>query len=149
MSDKRVRLALGYEKIALLPLNAGAEPQVRMVDPDPRMKPSLGFEPDGKSLVYAIRANGVENLWLQPLDGSAGRPITNFPEDRDRVVSLVSGREIAGHAVLACGIRRGVAARLKRCDAVMRSAIRTAAQKNSSDGNCRENTQSAPQGDIR
>jgi Tol biopolymer transport system component len=79
VSDKRVRLALGYEKIALLPLNAGAEPQVRMVDPDPRMKPSLGFEPDGKSLVYAIRANGVENLWLQ--DGSAGRPITNFPEE--------------------------------------------------------------------
>ena len=25
--------------------------------------------------------NGVENLWLQPLDGSAGRQITNFPAE--------------------------------------------------------------------
>ena len=69
------------QKIALLPLNAGAEAHARLVDPDPRMTESLGWAPDGKSVVYSIRVNGVENLWLQPLDGSTGRQITNFPEE--------------------------------------------------------------------
>ena len=69
------------QKIAVVPLDAGPEPHVRLVDPDPRMTLALGLAPDGKSLVYSIRANGVENLWLQPLDGSAGRQITNFPAE--------------------------------------------------------------------
>jgi hypothetical protein len=69
----------GLQKILLVPLDAGAEPQTRLLDPDPRMRPELIFTPDGKALVYSIWANGVENLWLQPLDGSAGRQITNFP----------------------------------------------------------------------
>ena len=69
------------QKIALVPLNAVADAHARLVDTDPRMTSSFGFAPDGKSLVYSIRTNGVENLWLQPLDGSAGRQITNFPEE--------------------------------------------------------------------
>jgi Tol biopolymer transport system component len=39
------------------------------------------FTPDGKSLCYAIRKNGVENLWVHPLDGSPGRLQTNFASD--------------------------------------------------------------------
>ena len=31
--------------------------------------------------MYSIRENGVDNLWFQPLDGSRGRQITNFPSD--------------------------------------------------------------------
>ena len=31
--------------------------------------------------MYSIRENGVDNLWLQPLDGSYGRQITNFQSD--------------------------------------------------------------------
>jgi eukaryotic-like serine/threonine-protein kinase len=31
--------------------------------------------------VYPIRESGVDNLWLQPLDGSRGRQITNFESD--------------------------------------------------------------------
>jgi Tol biopolymer transport system component len=36
------------------------------------------FSPDGKAVVYPARANGVDNLWAQPLDGSKGRYITDF-----------------------------------------------------------------------
>ena len=68
-------------KIALVPLDAGPEPQTRLLDPDPRLRGQPSFTPDGKALVYSIRANGVENLWLQPLDGSPGRQITNFPAE--------------------------------------------------------------------
>ena len=32
--------------------------------------------------MYPIEQNQVDNLWLQPLDGSAGRQITNFSNDK-------------------------------------------------------------------
>jgi hypothetical protein len=36
---------------------------------------------DGTAVVYPIRENGTDNLWLQPLDGALGRQITNFLTD--------------------------------------------------------------------
>ena len=38
----------------------------------------LHFSRDGKAVVYPVRDSGVDNLWLQPLDGSKGKQITNF-----------------------------------------------------------------------
>lgn len=38
----------------------------------------LAFTEDGKAIVYVVRENGVDNLWLHPLDGSPGRLITHF-----------------------------------------------------------------------
>jgi eukaryotic-like serine/threonine-protein kinase len=45
---------------------------------DSRHNGHLRFSPDGKGVVYPIREKGIDNLWLQPLDGSAGHQITNF-----------------------------------------------------------------------
>ena len=71
--------------IAVVSLLGGSEPP-RLVTPDSRIGGQLGglphFAPDGKSLVYIIREHGADNLWLQPLDGTPGRQITNFPSDR-------------------------------------------------------------------
>jgi eukaryotic-like serine/threonine-protein kinase len=78
----------GVQKIALVPLDAGAEPQTRMIDPDPRVKGHLSFTSDGKALIYSILENGVENLWMQPLDGSRGRQITNFTSEVIEAVHL-------------------------------------------------------------
>ena len=39
------------------------------------------FSRDGKAVVYPIRENGVDNLWLQPLDGSKGKQITDFTSE--------------------------------------------------------------------
>ena len=36
------------------------------------------FARDGKSVVYPVRENGVDNLWQQPLDGSPGKALTSF-----------------------------------------------------------------------
>ena len=69
-------------KIALVPLDAGPQPQLRLLDADPRMRRQLRFSPDGKSLVYSIRENGVENLWMQPLDGTRGHQLTGFTTER-------------------------------------------------------------------
>ncbi len=40
------------------------------------------FSPDGKAVVYPARENGVDNLWLQPLDGNKGRQLTDFTSER-------------------------------------------------------------------
>jgi Tol biopolymer transport system component len=42
----------------------------------------LRFSPDGKGVVYPARDSGVDNLWLQPLDGSKGHAITDFKTER-------------------------------------------------------------------
>jgi len=38
----------------------------------------LHFSRDGKGVVYPTRDHGVDNLWLQPLDGSRGTQLTDF-----------------------------------------------------------------------
>jgi eukaryotic-like serine/threonine-protein kinase len=68
-------------RVALVALDAGPEPPVRMLEADPRVSGAPRFTPDAAAVVYPIRENGTENLWLQPLDGSHGRQITNFPSD--------------------------------------------------------------------
>jgi Tol biopolymer transport system component len=64
-----------------VPLDAGPRPRPRFLDPDPRYEVFPQFTPDSKSLVYQIRDQGTDNLWLQPLDGSQGRQLTNFQGD--------------------------------------------------------------------
>ncbi len=49
---------------------------------DPRASDPIGFAPDGNALVYKVRERGIDNLWLQPLDGSAFRPLTHFTTER-------------------------------------------------------------------
>jgi Tol biopolymer transport system component len=51
---------------------------VRTLEYDSRHTGHLRFSPDGKGIVYPIREKGVDNLWLQPLDGGSGHQITNF-----------------------------------------------------------------------
>jgi serine/threonine protein kinase len=40
------------------------------------------FTPDGKSVAFANRENGVDNVWVQPLDASAGHAITDFQSEQ-------------------------------------------------------------------
>jgi DNA-binding winged helix-turn-helix (wHTH) protein/Tol biopolymer transport system component len=72
-------------KIALVSLDAGPEPPRRILEPDPHTAALSGnvmyFTPDGKAVVYSFSESGVDNLWLQPIDGSHGRRITNFQSD--------------------------------------------------------------------
>ena len=42
---------------------------------------SIHYSPDGKSIVYSVRENGVDNLLAQPLDGSPGKWLTNFKSE--------------------------------------------------------------------
>jgi len=40
------------------------------------------FMPDGKAVAYPFRDKDADNLWMQPLDGSPGKQITNFKSER-------------------------------------------------------------------
>ena len=56
------------------------DPSLKVVfhDPGPPSSSAFHFSPDGKSLGFVVNEGGVENVWLQPIDGSKGRRLTNF-----------------------------------------------------------------------
>ena len=62
--------------ISLVSVESGTV--LRTFEFDPRHVGLLRFSPDGKGVAYPIREKGVDNLWLQPLDGGPGRRITNI-----------------------------------------------------------------------
>ena len=58
--------------------------QMAYNDIDPRALPEqLLFAPDGKGIVYVVREKGVDNLWLQPLDGRPHKQLTHFKTDKN------------------------------------------------------------------
>jgi serine/threonine protein kinase len=74
----------GIQKIALLDLQSMAAP--RLFDPHAHISAGPQFTNDGKAIAYPVRENGVDNLWVQPLDGSAERQITKF--DAEQILSF-------------------------------------------------------------
>ena len=70
----------GTEKVALLDIGSAAP---RLLDAEPRVtRGGVQFTPDGKSVAYPIHENGVDNIWIHPLDGSSGHQITNFTSEQ-------------------------------------------------------------------
>ena len=66
-------------------------PSPRAINADPRFgledRPWAGFlrfMPDGKAFAYGISDNSVGNIWVQPLDGSSPRALTNFTSEEIR-----------------------------------------------------------------
>lgn len=50
----------------------------------PLQRPTQGpfrFSHDGKAVLYPIQEKGTGNLWLQPLDGSPGKQLSNFKSE--------------------------------------------------------------------
>jgi len=70
--------AAGHEeKIAVVAADSNAAPRMLGFQ-RPRATNLIQFSRDGKSVVYVVRENGADNLWQQPLDGSAGKQLTSF-----------------------------------------------------------------------
>jgi len=68
------------EVLALVPLDSPKDTKLQALQ-----RPCQGatrFTRDGKAVVYAFRDKDADNLWLQPLDGSPGKQITNFKSER-------------------------------------------------------------------
>jgi eukaryotic-like serine/threonine-protein kinase len=73
-------------KLVLVTLDSNSPPPPVLLQPDLRIAIGGGngftnamtFTPDGKSVAYIVRDQGVDNIFVQPLDGSSGHQITNF-----------------------------------------------------------------------
>src|SRR5580704_18301627 len=76
-------------KLALVALDSSSQSSPLLLQPDPRMATGGGtgftnamtFTPDGKSVVYIVRDQGIDNIFVQPLDGSPGHLVTNFTSE--------------------------------------------------------------------
>jgi len=79
-------------KIALVDLQDAPKPSIRILSPaagpnfvfhlsNPPSNSAFHFTPDGKSFALVSENKGVDNIWLQPLDGSNGHQITNFKSE--------------------------------------------------------------------
>ena len=71
----------GQNVIAIVSVDASIKAKTKYLIPDQRISGAPLFTPDDKAVVYAIAENGVDNLYIQPLDGSRGHQITNFSSD--------------------------------------------------------------------
>lgn len=76
------------KNLQVVDLDAGPNPTRHTLSPDARVAGSVVFTQDGKAVAYPIRENGVSNVFVQPLDGSPGRQITNFKSGTFRNFSL-------------------------------------------------------------
>lgn len=73
-------------KLALVTLDSVSQSHPLLLQPDPRnataggtgLTNAMTFTPDGKSVAYIVRDQGVDYIFVQPLDGSPGHQITNF-----------------------------------------------------------------------
>jgi len=74
------------DKFAIASLDGAAPP--RLLELDPRfagsqvLSPSVQLVPNTNALGYKISENGADNIWLQPLDGSAGHQLTHFTSEK-------------------------------------------------------------------
>ena len=75
--------------IALLGTDASAKAPPRYIITDPRcgigfIAPGpaawggFHFTPDGKAIAILMEEKGVDNIWIQPIDGSKGHQLTHF-----------------------------------------------------------------------
>jgi Tol biopolymer transport system component/predicted Ser/Thr protein kinase len=80
----RIAIALsevrGTVKIAVYDIGSSNPP--RMLDASNFLGQPLQFTSDGKSVACAIRENGMDKIWVAPLDGSAGYPITTSKSEQ-------------------------------------------------------------------
>jgi Tol biopolymer transport system component len=70
--------AFAHNELNIVNLEADPNPTRRTLSPDSRVSGAVVFTPDAQAVAYPILENGVSNIWVQPLDGSPGRQITNF-----------------------------------------------------------------------
>jgi Tol biopolymer transport system component len=70
------------KRLALVPVDS---PQnTKLVEFQHAVPPhgAVGFTHNGNAVVYALADQDSANLWLQPLDGSPGKQITNFKSEQ-------------------------------------------------------------------
>jgi eukaryotic-like serine/threonine-protein kinase len=70
--------SIAKKQLALVPVDAPQNTKILDLQRTVPTNGAVRFTHDGKAVVYPFHDQEAENLWLQPLDGSPGKQITNF-----------------------------------------------------------------------
>jgi Tol biopolymer transport system component len=68
------------EMLVLIDANSGQE--LKALDFERPRQGVIRFARDGKAVAYPVLTGAADNLWLQPLDGSPGKQITDFKSEQ-------------------------------------------------------------------
>ena len=69
-------------KLVIVELDSGEKTSLRLMPVDQLVSGCCKLTRDGKAIGYVITDRGVDNIVMQPLDGSPAHQITNFTSDR-------------------------------------------------------------------
>ena len=70
------------KKLALIPVDSPQNARLLDLQRPAQSYGPVRFTHDGKAVAYALADQDAQNLWLQPLDGSPGKQITNFKSEQ-------------------------------------------------------------------
>ncbi len=70
-----------FSKLAVIPFDGGEPVKVFDKPPTTFIEAGIQWTPDGRALTYIANRDGVSNIWLQPLDGSPAKQLTNFTSE--------------------------------------------------------------------
>jgi eukaryotic-like serine/threonine-protein kinase len=70
--------SVAKKQLALVPVESPQDAKLLELQHTVTSVGAVRFTHDGKAVVYPFLDQDAENLWLQPLDGSPGKQITNF-----------------------------------------------------------------------
>jgi eukaryotic-like serine/threonine-protein kinase len=73
--------------LALIDVAANTDSSIRIFPSQPTITFPVAFTPDGKNVAYRVIDKGTDNVWMQPVDGSKGHPVTEFSTDHIRYFS--------------------------------------------------------------
>ncbi|MBS1842147.1 MAG: protein kinase [Acidobacteria bacterium] len=71
-----------FDHKLMLRLDSTETRQTEYHDIDQRAQEGVKIAPGGKNVAYVVREKGVDNLWMQPLDGSSRKQLTRFAADQ-------------------------------------------------------------------
>jgi Tol biopolymer transport system component len=76
------RSASARRELAFVPVDSPLDAKLTDLQRPISSQGKIRFTHDGKAVVYPVRDQDADNLWLQPLDGSPGRQLTNFKSEQ-------------------------------------------------------------------
>ena len=75
------RKSNSFSKFAVIPFDGGEPVKVFDRSPTTFVEAGIRWTPDGRALSFIDNRDGVSNVWLQPLDGSPAKQLTNFTSE--------------------------------------------------------------------
>lgn len=71
-------MSADWKKLLIISVEDGAIVKTFETAENPMLNIGTRWTPDGKALAYIVNHQNVGNLRLQPIDGDASRPLTDF-----------------------------------------------------------------------